>query len=154
METHNELRTKLREWIISLRPTIFITFNFGYHVSHEVGISSVIRFFNRLQRQVHGRNWHKRDTEDSMIVPGFWEHLDSNPHLHAVVRMSKDEWRWLLNNGTQEWLSLQTRGQLHFEKIEFLKKVINYIMKDFFGPNAQERLFTYKAPLKKPDQKD
>jgi hypothetical protein len=63
--------------------------------------------------------------------------------------MSKKEWRWLLNNAEDFWLDIQKRGQLEYSKIVSLKKVISYITKEIGGPDSQERLFTYKAPLDK-----
>jgi hypothetical protein len=143
-------RNEYRAWLLSLKPNVFLTFNFGYPVSLEIGGGSVRHFFNCLQRGVHGRNWSRRKTDRYMIVVGFWEHVDSNPHLHVIGKMSKKEWRWLLNNGNDLWLDIQKRGQLDFSKIESLKKVISYITKDFNGPDCQERLFIYKAPLDKP----
>jgi hypothetical protein len=151
MPARNELIREYREWITSLKPNIFLTFNFGYPISLEVGGNSVVRFFNRLQRGVYGRNWSNRQTNRHMVAVGFWEHLDSNPHLHIVAKMSKAEWRWLSENGNHAWLEQQKRGQLDFSKIESLEKVLAYIMKEFGGPDSQQRLFTYKAPLNKND---
>ncbi len=142
-------KTLVREWLATFEPNLFQTFNFGYKVSPEVGGSSIIRFFNRLQRCVHGRNWSKRKTEQPMLVIGFWEHLDSNPHCHVIIRATKEEWRWLLNKGNAFWLEQQKRGQLHFEKIESPEKVISYITKEFAKPDSQERMIVYKAPLNK-----
>jgi hypothetical protein len=147
MLTRNELLAAYRGWLHSFKPNEFMTFNFGYPVSLEVGAGSVRHFFNCLQRGVYGRNWHKRRAKRSMIVGGFWEHLDSNPHLHAVVKISKKERQWLSKNGEELWLEIQTRGQLDFSEIKSRKKVISYITKEVAGPDSQERLFTYKAPL-------
>ncbi len=77
----------------------------------------------------------------------FGNNVDSNPHLHLVAKMTKTEWRWLLNNGHDLWLDTQKCRQLDFSKIE-------YITKDFKGPDSQERLFVYKAPLDKPIPED
>jgi hypothetical protein len=150
MLTRKELLRVYRAWLLSLKPNVFLTFNFGYPVSPEVGGGSVRHFFNCLQRAMHGRNWHKRKSKHRTIVVGFWEHVDSNPHMHAVVKLSRKERLWLLNHGEDVWLDIQKRGQLDFSEIESLKKVISYIMKEFGGPDSQERLFVYKAPLDKP----
>lgn len=147
MLSRNALMSEYRDWFASLEPNEFITFNFGYPVSPEVGGGSIRHFFNCLQGGVHGRNWSKRKTKRSMIVVGFWEHIDSNPHLHAVAKMSKKERRWLYNGGDECWLQTQSRGQLDFSKIESRKKVISYVTKEIGGPDSQERLFAYKAPL-------
>jgi hypothetical protein len=147
MLTRNELLPEYRTWFGSIKPNVFITFNFGYLVCPEVGSSSVRHFFNCLQRGVHGRNWGSRKTDRYMIAVGFWEHLDSNPHLHVVAKMTKKEWRWLYNKSDDLWFDIQKRGQLHFAKIESRKKVTSYITKEFGGPDSQEHLFTYKALL-------
>jgi hypothetical protein len=147
MLTRNELLAVYRTWFGSLKPNVFLTFNFGYPVSPEIGGGSIRHFFNCLQRAVHGRNWGSRQTDRYMLEVGFWEHVNSNPHLHVVGKMSKKEWRWLLNNGEDLWLEIQKRGQLDFSKIQSRKKVISYITKEFSGPDSQERLFAYKASL-------
>jgi hypothetical protein len=143
MLTRTALLSEYREWLISVKPNEFITFNFGYPVSPEVGGGSIKHFFNCLQRAVHGRNWNTRKSKCSMIVVGFWEHIDSNPHLHAVAKMSKKERRWLYKSGEERWLEIQDRGQLDFSKIESRKKVTSYITKELSGPDSQERMFAY-----------
>ncbi|CAJ0882901.1 hypothetical protein AMST5_03380 [freshwater sediment metagenome] len=147
MLARNVLLSECRSWLASFKPNVFVTFNFGYPVSIEVGGSSVLRFFNRAQRGVHGRNWNERKTDRYMIGIGFWEHVDSNPHLHVVAKMSKEERAWLRMNGEDAWVEKQKRGQLDFSKIESRERVISYITKEFSGPDSQERMFAYKAPL-------
>jgi hypothetical protein len=149
MLTRNALLPEYRAFLASIDPNVYPTFNFGYPVSIEVGQGSLVHFFNRLQRGVHGRAWYKRNTDQPMIVVGFWEHLDSNPHCHGVLSASKAESAWLLNYGEDCWLEQQKRGQLDFSKIESREKVISYITKEISKPDSQERMFVYKAPLTK-----
>ena len=78
---------------------------------------------------------------------GFREHVDRNPHLHAVMSASKKEWAWLLNKGKDFWLQKQKRGQMDFSKIKSREKMISYLTKEFSALNSQERMFVYKAPL-------
>jgi hypothetical protein len=118
MLTRDALLPEYRDFLASINPSVHPTFNFGYPVSIEVGQGSLVHFFNRLQRGVHGRGWYKRNTDQPMIALGFWEHPDSNPHCHVVVAASELEWKGLLNNGKDCWLEQQKRGQLDFSKIE------------------------------------
>jgi hypothetical protein len=141
------LRRELKNWFESLEPNLYVTHNFGYRVSPETGERSLRRFYNRLQSQVHGRNWNKRETDLPMVAVGVWEHLDSNPHCHVLVAASDDESSWLLREGNKEWLALQPRGQFDISEIESLPKVISYITKTFYTQDSQNRLFIYKAPL-------
>jgi hypothetical protein len=76
-----DLRRAVKKWFGSLEPQLYITHNFGFCVSPETRERSMRRFYNRLQSQVHGRNWNRRDTDQPMIAVGVWEHLDSNPHF-------------------------------------------------------------------------
>jgi hypothetical protein len=147
MLTRDALLPEYRDWLASIDPNVYPTFNFGYPVSIEVGQGSLVHFFNRLQRGVHGRAWHKRNTDQPMIALGFWEHPERNQHVHMVVAASDQEWRWLLNYGKGSWLEQQKRGQLNFSKIESREKVISYITKGIGKPDSQERMFVYKAPL-------
>ena len=149
MLTRNALLPEYRAFLASIDPTVYPTFNFGYPVSIEVGQGSLVHFFNCLQRGVHGRQWHKRNTDQPMMALGFWEHPYTNPHCHVVVAASDQKWRWLLNYGKGCCLEQQKRGQLDFSKIESREKVISYITKEVSKPDSQERMFVYKAPLYK-----
>ena len=110
MITASDLRRAVRNWFGSLEPQLYVTHNFGYRVSPETGQRALIRFYNRMQRQVHGRNWNRRHASQPMIAVGVWEHLDSNPHCHALISGSDVESSWLLGEGSECWLWLQPRG--------------------------------------------
>jgi hypothetical protein len=141
------LRRELKNWFGSLEPQLFVTHNFGYRVSPETGERSLRRFYNRLQGQVHGRNWNKRETDLPMVAVGLWEHLDSNRHCHVIISASDDESTWLLGEGKKSSLWLQPRGQFDVSEIESLPKVISYITKEIYKPDSQDQLFIYQAPL-------
>jgi hypothetical protein len=51
MLTRNALLPEYRDFLASIDPNVYPTFNFGYPVSIEVGQGSLVHFFNRLQRQ-------------------------------------------------------------------------------------------------------
>ena len=57
-----DLRPAVQKWFGSLEPQLFATHNFGFCVAPETRERSLRRFYNRLQSQVHGRNWNRRDT--------------------------------------------------------------------------------------------
>jgi hypothetical protein len=135
-----------RNWFGSLEPNLYITHNFGFRVTRETGEKSLTRFYNRLQRRVHGRTWYKRERNEPMVALGFWEHLDSNPHCHVLVSASHFEISWLLKEGNAFWLALQPRGQFEISEIKSLPRVISYITKELYTPNSQDQLFVYTAP--------
>ena len=56
-----------------------MTHNFGFCVLPETHERLLKRFYNRLQSQMHGGNWNKRDTDQPMVAVGVWGRLDSNP---------------------------------------------------------------------------
>ena len=146
MITAKILRHVLKLWFGSTKPNLFVTHNFGSRVTMETGVRSLTRFYHRLQRQVHGRNWNKRLTDNPMIVAGVWEHLDSNPHCHVVIAGSDQEKAWLFEQGNDYWLELEPRGQLEFSKIESRPKANSYITNEIYVPNSQDKVFVYKAP--------
>ena len=146
MLTRNALVPEYRDFLASINPNVYPTFNFGYPVSIEVGQGSLVHFLIASKGECMAANWHKRNTDQPMIALGFWEHPDTNPHCHVVVAASDQEWRWLLNYGKDCWLEQQKRGQLDFSKIESREKVISYITKEISKPDSQERMFVYKAP--------
>ena len=143
----NELRREVKKWFGSLEPQLFVTHNFGFPVSPETRERSMRRFYNRLQSQVHGRNWNRRHTDQPMIAVGVWERLNSNPHCHVLISASDDESAWLFGEGNKSWLWLQPRGQFDISEIEAPRKVISYITKEIYKSDSQDQLFVYKAPL-------
>ena len=145
-----DLRRAVQNWLGSLEPQLFATHNFGFLVSPATRERSMRRFYNRLQSQVHGRNWNLCDTDQPMVVVGVWEHLDSNPHCHVLISASDDESAWLWGQGNKSWLWLQPRGQFDISEIESPRRVISYITKEIYEPDSQDQLFVYKAPLSKP----
>jgi hypothetical protein len=146
MISRKGLRLSLREWFGSLEPNLYVTHNFGFRAAAETREKSSKRFYNRMQRRVHGRNWNKRETDQPMVAVGVWEHLDSNPHCHVLVAASDDESSWLLGEGNDSWLWLQPRGQFEIGEIELLPRVISYITKELYTQESQDQLFIYKAP--------
>ncbi|MGA3341597.1 MAG: hypothetical protein ABSD11_13455 [Methylocella sp.] len=141
-----DLRREVKNWFGSLEPQLFVTHNFGFLISPETGERSLKRFYNRLQSQVHGQNWNRRDTDQPMVAVGFWEHLDSNPHCHVLVSASDAESARLFEEGNKSWLWLQPRGQFDIREIEAPRKAISYITKEIYKPDSQDQLFVYKAP--------
>jgi hypothetical protein len=141
------LRRAVKNWFGSLEPQLYVTHNFGYRVSPETGERSLRRFYNRMQRQVHGRNWSRRYDDAPMVAVGFWEHLDSNPHCHVLVAGADREYSWLLHEGSESWLWAQPRGQLEVVRILQPRAAISYITKELYKPDSQDQLFIYQAPL-------
>ena len=142
-----DLRRAVKKWFGSLEPKLYVTHNFGFCVSPETCESSMRRFYNRLQSQVHGRNWNRRETDQPMIAVGVWEHLNLNPHCHVLISASDAESAWLFGEGEKSWLWLQPRGQFDIGLIEAPRKVISYITKEIYKPDSQDQLFIYQAPL-------
>ena len=46
MLTRNALLPEYRDFLASINPNVYPTFNFGYPVSIEVGQGSLVHFFN------------------------------------------------------------------------------------------------------------
>ena len=142
----NELRREVKKRLVRLSRSCSSR-AFGYPVAPETRERSLRRFYNRLQSQVHGRNWNRRHTDQRMIAVGVWERLDSNPHCHVLISASDDESAWLFGEGNKSWLWLQPRGQFDISEIEAPRKVISYITKEIYKSDSQDQLFVYKAPL-------
>ena len=91
-----DLRRAVKKWFGSLEPQLYVTHNFGFCVSPETRERSMRRFYNRLQSQVHGRNWNRRDTDQPMIAVGVWETGSSGPtsRVHftpPIMRFSRSK---------------------------------------------------------------
>ena len=140
-------RDALIDWIYEIDPNLYLTHNFGYRASFETREKSLKEFYNRAQRQVYGRNWHKRHTDEPMVAIGIWEHLESNVHCHVLVSASSKETTWLKANGADLWRALQPRGQLDISgKIASISKVARYNTKELYAPDSLDQMFLYNAP--------
>jgi hypothetical protein len=144
------LRKAYIDWLLSLEPTYFVTFNFGYKVSAATANYAIKGLCGQIERLALGRNYTKHRGSHRLVAVGFPEHPDSNPHWHAVVRASEDMALPLDWCGPVIWAELQPRGQLCAEPIEDRQKVISYSTKRL-SEAAIENVIFYGQDPPKPD---
>jgi len=145
------LRQTYRQWLESLGITHFVTFNFGYRIGPYSAEYAMKGFCGRLERMAFGRNYAKRRCEDRLVMIGFLERADQNPHWHAVVRANADI-RWALELcGPTIWEELQPRGQLWVEPIEDERRVISYSTKRLTLAGLQDKFLYAQNPPKLDD---
>ncbi len=149
MITYKTVRHLLKLWFGSIKPNLLVTHSFGPCVTMETGVPSLTRFYDHLQRQVHGRKWNTRVTHKPMILAGMWERLDPNPRFHVVIAGSDEEHAWLFEQGNDYWLTLQPHVPLDFSKIKSRPKVLSYAANNIYVPDSQDKMFLYKSPPSK-----
>ncbi len=141
------LRDAFEEMLTRQRINFFITFNFGYRIKPEIALDRMKGFCASLERKALGRNWHKHPEKDRLFVMGFPEHLDVNPHWHALARVPKPTRILLYAEGPAMWEEKLPRGQLDIKKIEGRKRPISYAMKHYYRADSRAHIFVYSTDL-------
>lgn len=110
--------------------------------NHELSLGAMRRcadeFFNRIERNALGARWHRKALQQRLKVVGFFEHLDSNIHLHAAVE-APGRAPSVLVNGEWTWRCVRPGGSYLCEPITGAWDW--YITKDLTPINADERLY-------------
>jgi hypothetical protein len=128
-----------------LAPNYFLTFNFGYKIHVEIAEAPVIRFCNMIQRRAYGRDWAAQFNREWPVAYGFFEHPETNPHWHVLTRLDGKLADVMETEGTDIWLEIQRRGQLHVEEIESPHRSRSYCLKD----RNFEHVFIYSDTRKR-----
>jgi hypothetical protein len=131
------------EFIDQIRASHFITFNFGYLVRPQDALPRMKFFCTKLERAALGRNWAKCRGEGRLIVIGFPERIDLNPHWHCVAYVPDATAVALEEKGIDIWADIERRGQLDVSEIRELPKVSRYIRKRLHLGDALENVFVY-----------
>lgn len=90
----NKIRDEIRDLMMSIEPSMMITFAFQRMVSTDEMQSAIDCYFNQLQRRVLGRNWAKHPPAERPCFVGSAEHIDrrlhQNPHVHGLLCATED----------------------------------------------------------------
>lgn len=131
------------ELAFDIDPTCFITHNFGYEIKPLDGERRLKHFYNMADRAVLGRNWNKKPPDQRIRAIGYWEHLETNPHLHALVSASVEHLEWIEGYGPKAWMKCNQRGQLDTGPIRDLTRAVRYAFKEAKRGFDSDRLFVY-----------
>ncbi|WP_219895079.1 hypothetical protein [Aquisediminimonas profunda] len=142
------LRSASIDWIANLGCSHALTLNPNRDVTEEKLKKMFRAFCLEVDRYCFGRKTvHKLAPDDRFLAFAFTEHLNSNPHIHAVCRLDG----WLpaaLSLDDQAafaacWKKI-TRGpgSLWFEGCFDTAGWIEYITKEFYRPDHQYILST------------
>lgn len=131
------------QMIHDIEPTCFITHNFGYQIDPINAETKLKHFYNMADHAVLGRNWNKKPPDQRVCALGYWEHLDTNPHLHVLVRATSEHLEWIERYGPEAWLKCNHRGQLDAGPIRDQARAVRYAFKEAKGRFDSDRLFVY-----------
>lgn len=126
------------ELLESLDEPLAITLASNREMSLESMRRCVDEFFNRVERNALGTRWHLKPLGERLKVVGFFEHLDSNIHMHAAVE-APGRAPSVLVNGEWTWREVRRGGSYLCEPITGAWDW--YITKDLTPANADERLY-------------
>lgn len=136
------LRRSYCHLLLDLKPTHFITFNFGRPFTTNSAHFAMKGYFQRVERAALGRNWGKFTGEQRIVAIGFLEHLDSNPHWHVAARIPQKAVAALANT-ERRWKTLSAGGHAFVLPIEREAAVANYITKELPRTRHFDEVFIY-----------
>src|SRR4051794_1890781 len=96
--TKPQFRTNCMRMIGDIDPNYEITFNFGTKIDPITAACRIEEWCKRIERKAFGKRWYKK-TDDRLLLVGFPEHLETNPHWHGVARLRLSLRRALKRNG-------------------------------------------------------
>jgi hypothetical protein len=140
------LRTEYRNLLSRFAMNYFVTFSFGYAIKPESARKPLQKFCNALERRALGRFWNKHRGPDRLVLFAFGEHMNSNPHWHAVAQVPERTECFLIGEGDEIWLKIEARGQLWVEPARDPERVLRYSTKRLTEFGAADRVFIYKPP--------
>lgn len=133
------------DFTLSLEPNVVITLDSGLGVNHITFQSTVTHYLNRVQRRAHGRNWAKYPPEQKIRAVGFFEHWDTNLHLHIAANAPDRALRWELGQGAGLWRDLRRAGSHHYDMINCPEDYVSYITKRMNDVKTRDNVYVYGA---------
>lgn len=133
------------ELVAGVRPDHAITLCAGLACTAAVLDIAAERFLNRVQRAGHGRNWHKRRAAERLEAVGFFEHHDTNLHLHIAARLPTERLREAATDGERLWRLLRPAGAYECEPIAHIARHNWYITKELWDPRTRNQIFVYSG---------
>src|SRR3974390_1919850 len=79
------LREALADWLASQHWDYFVTLNLNATSSLSTARRHLKGFWNRFDRKLLGPKYSRKTKQRTLIV-AFMEHINSNFHLHCLVR--------------------------------------------------------------------
>ena len=131
--SRHKLQLGWQEFLCALHLTHFVTFNFNFH--NHTSMKSAHRMLGefgvRINRMLHGQNYHKKPAHLMtwfIVIP---EHKDSNLHFHGILYTANIEG---FNAAAEAlWQKIVASGQLYFERKSYTaddkKNITKYITK-------------------------
>jgi hypothetical protein len=148
-----KLRANEIEMLVETEPNWLLTFSCGYQATSTKACSTMTVCFNAFQREFYGRDWTSSRAHQWPVANGYFEHPDSNPHHHTLVRCSNHFGKWVEICGERVWQKFMPRGQLHVIKIQPGEelKVARYCTKDLARYQRFDDIFRYSDTRRRPN---
>jgi len=139
-------RAAFVELVMGIRPNSLITLGAGSSCKPEILNAKAEFFFKRMHREAYGRNWHMRDSAESIVAIGFIEHLNSNMHMHVAARAPTPYARSALDGGAQVWGEIRRGGHYHYEGLKDPEAYGRYITKELWKEEVRASVFIFTRP--------
>tara|TARA_B100000989_G_C19447988_1_gene430417 strand:- start:425 stop:955 length:531 start_codon:yes stop_codon:yes gene_type:complete len=145
---------ELRDWLLTIPFTHFITFNFNRQATHKSATNALRKWHAGIDRRMLGRHFNKLDASNRTFFWAFFEHAETNLHAHALVICHKAEfndlaqavWKCVIPSGTLDISRDLT------EMTQFLKQP--EIVEQYYNTQAQRDLQNIVSYVLKEQWKD
>lgn len=110
--------------------THFITLCMNDFQTVDVVRNRVRELHGRLDRGLLGSKWYKKPSDERTFFIGFHEHIDSNHHIHLLMRVKPQHEERMFQIIIPEWLHLTPKGTVKIKPIDRLDTCSGYCLKE------------------------
>lgn len=152
-QPENQLRALQQGWrrmIYETEFTHFVTFNFNPcgEMSLKYAEDKLFLFANKINRELHGRNFNKKYRHERTTFTVAPEHLNSNLHYHGGLwTPDKAAFNEIADD---VWQSIVPAGDLFFRKKTYDDAdrwtIAGYVTKCIVKYKTDEHIVVYSAP--------
>jgi len=142
------LRKQWAEFIAERRPKHVATFVFNRRISVWRALELLERFAERMvEAALNQETARHRNTK--FVVLAFPEHMNSNLHYHAAIRMSQRFIRTWRQRADAIWAELCPSGDILLQEVWGFEGAAGYAIKEQTLPDRLEYAFVYSLDRKK-----
>lgn len=97
--------------------THFVTLSMNDYQNIEDVRRKVRELHSRIDRRLLGSKWYKKPKDQRTFFIGFHEHINSNHHVHLLMRVKPEFERYIEGIVGYEWCHLTEKGTVDIQSI-------------------------------------
>lgn len=145
------------EFIKTIDPTYFVTFNFNRRLRTLNAQNSIKHFMNSAQREVLGARWYKKPECQRLALIAIPEHIETNLHYHGFLRAGTEvddvnKWTEDVIHAVfpRKWKEVEKKGSINIQRIYDLDECVNYVKKEMWKKENTDSIFMYGTDKTRP----